>query len=32
VNHGIVNAALAKPVNINDLQQLTKRLLALDRA
>jgi len=32
VNHGIVNAALAKPVNINELQQLTKRLLALDRA
>jgi len=32
VNHGIVNAALAKPVNINELQQLAKRLLALDRA
>jgi len=32
VNHGIVNAALAKPVNIDELQQLTKRLLALDRA
>ncbi len=32
VNHGVVNAALAKPVNINELQQLTKRLLALDRA
>ena len=32
VNHGIVNAALAKPVNINELQQLIKRLLALDRA
>jgi CheY-like chemotaxis protein len=32
VNHGIVNAALAKPVNINELQQLTKRPLALDRA
>ncbi|HZC68302.1 MAG TPA: response regulator [Nitrospirales bacterium] len=32
VNHGIVNAALAKPVNIEELQQLTKRLLALDRA
>jgi len=32
VNHGIVNAALAKPVNINELQQLTKRLLALERA
>ncbi len=32
VNHGVVNAALAKPVNINELQQLAKRLLALDRA
>ncbi len=32
VNHGVVNAALAKPVNINELQQLIKRLLALDRA
>ena len=32
VNHGVVNAALAKPVNIDELQQLTKRLLALDRA
>ncbi len=32
VNHGVVNAALAKPVNINELQQLTTRLLALDRA
>ena len=32
VNHGIVNAALAKPVNINELQQLTKRLLSLERA
>jgi CheY-like chemotaxis protein len=31
VNHGIVNAALAKPVNINELQQLAKRLLALER-
>lgn len=29
VNHGIVNAALAKPVNIKELQQLAKRLLAL---
>jgi two-component system chemotaxis response regulator CheY len=32
VNHGVVNAALPKPVNIDELQQLTKRLLALDRA
>ena len=32
VNFGVVNAALAKPVNINELQQLIKRLLALDRA
>jgi len=32
VNHGVVNAALAKPVNINELQQLIKRLLALERA
>jgi CheY-like chemotaxis protein len=31
VNHGIVNAALAKPVDINELQQLAKRFLALDR-
>jgi CheY-like chemotaxis protein len=31
VNHGIVNAALAKPPDINELQQLAKRLLALDR-
>jgi CheY-like chemotaxis protein len=31
VNHGIVNAALAKPTDINELQQLAKRLLALDR-
>jgi len=27
-----VNAALAKPVNINELQQLATRLLARDRA
>ena len=32
VNHGVVNAALAKPVNINELQQLIKRLLARERA
>jgi len=32
VNFGVVNAALAKPVNINELQQLAKRLLARDRA
>ena len=32
VNHGVVNAALAKPVNIDELQQLTKRLLSLERA
>ena len=32
VNHGIVNAALPKPVNIDELQQLAKRLLARDRA
>jgi len=32
VNHGVVNAALPKPVNINELQQLAKRLLDLDRA
>ena len=32
VNHGVVNAALAKPVNINELQQLATRLLARDRA
>ena len=31
VNHGIVNAALPKPVNIDELQQLAKRLLARDR-
>jgi len=31
VNHGIVNAALPKPADINELQQLAKRLLALDR-
>ena len=32
VNFGVVNAALAKPVNINELQQLAKRILARDRA
>jgi CheY-like chemotaxis protein len=32
VNHGIVNAALAKPVNVDELLQLAKRLLAVDRA
>ena len=32
VNFGVVNAALAKPVNINELQQLATRLLARDRA
>jgi CheY-like chemotaxis protein len=31
VNRGIVNAALAKPTDIGELQQLAKRLLALDR-
>ena len=31
VNHGIVNAALPKPADVNELQQLAKRLLALDR-
>jgi CheY-like chemotaxis protein len=31
VNHGIVTAALPKPADINELQQLSKRLLALDR-
>ena len=31
VNHGIVNAALPKPADVYELQQLAKRLLALDR-
>src|SRR5216117_2309435 len=32
VNHGIVNAAPPRPVNIDELQLLTNRRLALDRA
>jgi CheY-like chemotaxis protein len=30
VNHRIVDAALTKPVDVHELQQLVKRLLALD--
>jgi CheY-like chemotaxis protein len=30
VTHKMVDAALAKPVNVNELQQLVKRLLALE--
>ena len=30
VNHKMVDAALAKPVDVHELQQLVKRLLALD--
>jgi len=31
VNHGIVDAAFHKPVDVHDLQQVVKRLLALDQ-
>jgi CheY-like chemotaxis protein len=30
VNHGIVDAAFHKPVDVHDLQRIVKRLLALD--
>lgn len=30
VNHKMVDAALAKPVDVHELQQLVKRLLSLD--
>jgi CheY-like chemotaxis protein len=30
INHKMVDAALAKPVDVKELQQLVKRLLALD--
>jgi CheY-like chemotaxis protein len=30
VNHGVVDAALHKPVDVHDLQQVVRRLLALD--
>jgi len=30
INHQMVDAALAKPVDVKELQQLVKRLLALD--
>jgi len=30
VNHGIVDAAFHKPVDVHDLRQVVKRLLALD--
>ena len=32
VNHGVVDAALAKPVDMHELQKLVKRLLALDQS
>jgi CheY-like chemotaxis protein len=31
VNHGIVDAAFHKPVDVHDLQQVVRRLLALDQ-
>jgi len=31
VDHGVVDAALVKPVDVHELQQLVKKLLALDQ-